>query len=166
MRITALSGTEHGNGAHLTHRYDTLNFLLCILTELQVVVAPIREEFDCGPQYGQDCPAAYDGLHPNELGEYQVSERSSNPRRGPQLRPHKIARAFTRALVHGLGIGNAPLEVPGQIPARPLPIPASLQIFESPVGLTATWDKGKMPCLCFADLIVGTNLASLRGVSV
>ncbi|PVH78878.1 carbohydrate esterase family 3 protein [Cadophora sp. DSE1049] len=88
-----------------------------------VVVAPVREEYDCGPQYPTDCPAAYDGLHPNELGEYQ------------------IARAYSRALVSALGIGSSPLTVPGSIPARPLPVPSNLQMAPSPLGLTATWDK-------------------------
>ncbi|GIZ47199.1 hypothetical protein CKM354_001029800 [Cercospora kikuchii] len=88
-----------------------------------VVIAPVREEFDCGPQYNQDCPAAYDGLHPNELGEYQ------------------IARAFSRALVSGLGIGSTPIQIPGSIPSRPLPVPQNFQMSASPLGLTATWDK-------------------------
>lgn len=90
----------------------------------QVVWAPVREEYSCGPQYSEQCPASYDGLHPNELGEYQ------------------IARGFTRGLVSGLGIGKAPLEVPGDIPARPLPVPSNFQIATSDLGATATWDKG------------------------
>lgn len=87
--------------------------------------APVREEYSCGPQYSEQCPASYDGLHPNELGEYQ------------------IARGFTRGLVSGLGIGKAPLEVPGNIPARPLPVPSGFQIGSSDLGATATWDKGQ-----------------------
>ncbi|KAK0115016.1 hypothetical protein ONS96_013487 [Cadophora gregata f. sp. sojae] len=88
-----------------------------------VVIAPIREEYDCGPQYGDGCPAAWDGLHPNELGEYQ------------------IARAFSRALVGGLGIGREAIVVPTNVPLRYLPIPGNLQMGPSPQGLTATWDK-------------------------
>lgn len=37
----------------------------------QVVFAPVREEYDCGPQYTDNCPAAHDGLHPSELGKIQ-----------------------------------------------------------------------------------------------
>ncbi|KAH6725081.1 SGNH hydrolase-type esterase domain-containing protein, partial [Leptodontidium sp. MPI-SDFR-AT-0119] len=88
-----------------------------------VTWAPVREEYDCGPKYPQDCPAAYDGLHPNELGEYQ------------------IARGFSRALVSGLGIGKTPLEVPGTIPSRSLPTPGNFQMSSSDLGVTATWDK-------------------------
>ncbi|KAI5364754.1 Putative fibronectin type III, immunoglobulin-like, SGNH hydrolase-type esterase [Septoria linicola] len=89
-----------------------------------VVIAPVREEYDCGPQYSNDeCPAAHDGLHPNELGEYQ------------------IARAFSRALVSGLKMGESPLEVPSSIPPRPLPVPGDLEMDSSGLGVTATWDK-------------------------
>ncbi|KAH8754080.1 SGNH hydrolase-type esterase domain-containing protein [Diaporthe sp. PMI_573] len=83
----------------------------------------IREEYNCGPSYSEQCPASYDGLHPNELGEYQ------------------IARGFTRGLVSGLGIGKVPLEVPGNIPTRLLPVPSNFQIATSDLGATATWDK-------------------------
>lgn len=88
-----------------------------------VVFAPVREEYDCGPQYTDNCPAAHDGLHPSELGEYQ------------------IARAFSRALVSGLEIGTSPLEVPTTIPPRPLPKPGNFEIYSSTIGVTAIWDK-------------------------
>lgn len=85
----------------------------------------MREEYECGPQYGiKGCPAAWDGLHPNELGEYQ------------------IARGFSRALVSALGIGKAPLEVPKDIPRRPLPPPSNFQVASSAYGVTATWNEG------------------------
>ncbi|KAK0124775.1 hypothetical protein ONS96_008656 [Cadophora gregata f. sp. sojae] len=88
-----------------------------------VTWAPVREEYNCGPQYPDNCPAAYDGLHPNELGEYQ------------------IARGFSRALVSGLRIGRTPLEIPGNIPSRSLPTPGNFRMFSSDLGVTATWDK-------------------------
>ncbi|SMY29189.1 unnamed protein product [Zymoseptoria tritici ST99CH_1A5] len=89
-----------------------------------VTWAPVREEYECGPQYGiKGCPAAWDGLHPNELGEYQ------------------IARGFSRALVSALGIGKAPLEVPKDIPRRPLPPPSNFQVASSAYGVTATWNE-------------------------
>ncbi|CZT11345.1 uncharacterized protein RCO7_11539 [Rhynchosporium graminicola] len=88
-----------------------------------VTWAPVREEYDCGPQYSGNCPAAYDGLHPNELGDFQ------------------IARGFSRALVSALGIGKTPLEVPGNIPTRALPTPDNFRMSSSDLGVTATWDK-------------------------
>lgn len=52
----------------------------------QVVFAPVREEYDCGPQYTDNCPAAHDGLHPSELGKIQIppkkiKKRLHDPRR-------------------------------------------------------------------------------------
>ncbi|CZT15047.1 uncharacterized protein RCC_12037 [Ramularia collo-cygni] len=88
-----------------------------------VTWAPVREEYDCGPKYSETCPAAFDGLHPNELGEYQ------------------IARGFSRALVSALGIGDKPLEVPDNIPPRQPPAPSNIQVSSSDQGVTATWDK-------------------------
>ncbi|BCR97517.1 SGNH/GDSL hydrolase family protein [Aspergillus luchuensis] len=58
----------------------------------------LQENYDCGPDA---CPAGYDGLHPNTLGEYQ------------------IARAFSLTLVKVYGIGNSPLIIPDKIPERP-----------------------------------------------
>ncbi|OJZ88048.1 hypothetical protein ASPFODRAFT_43669 [Aspergillus luchuensis CBS 106.47] len=58
----------------------------------------LQENYDCGPDA---CPAGYDGLHPNTLGEYQ------------------IARAFSLTLVKDYGIGNSPLIIPDKIPERP-----------------------------------------------
>lgn len=47
----------------------------------QVVFAPVREEYDCGPQYTDNCPAAHDGLHPSELGKIQnPTPKEKNPR--------------------------------------------------------------------------------------
>lgn len=46
----------------------------------QVVFAPVREEYDCGPQYTDNCPAAHDGLHPSELGKIQQIPPPKKPR--------------------------------------------------------------------------------------
>lgn len=88
-----------------------------------MVIAPVQGEYNCGPKYTNNCTAAYDGLHPNELGEYQ------------------IARAFSRALVTGLGIGSSPLSVPSSISGRALPVPSNFRLSSSPQGVTGTWDK-------------------------
>lgn len=58
----------------------------------------LQENYDCGPDA---CPAGYDGLHPNTVGEYQ------------------IARAFSLTLVKDYGIGGSPLTIPDKIPERP-----------------------------------------------
>lgn len=69
------------------------------------------------------CPAGYDGLHPNALGEFQ------------------IARAFSLTLVSDMGLGSAALAIPGNVPTRPVPVPGNFQVSTSPQGVTATWDK-------------------------
>ncbi len=53
----------------------------------------------------EGCPAGYDGLHPNALGEYQ------------------IAHAFTKTLNEKFKIGQQPLAIPDQIPRRPCAAP-------------------------------------------
>ncbi|KAF3481445.1 uncharacterized protein GIQ15_04204 [Arthroderma uncinatum] len=75
--------------------------------------------YGCGPD---ECPAGYDGLHPNAMGEYQ------------------IARAFSLTLVNDFKIGSSPLVVPDDIPARQLPLPGNFKVVSSPGGVTATWD--------------------------
>lgn len=72
------------------------------------------------------CAAGYDGLHPNEYGEYL------------------IAHAFSLTLHNDMGLGNSPLPVPNRqdIPPRDLPAITSFQASSSPQGVTATWDFG------------------------
>lgn len=67
----------------------------------------------------------------------------------------QIARAFSRALVHGLGIGSTPLTVRTDV-GRPLPVPGNFQVFTSAIGVSATWDKG--------TLILGCVRASIDSV--
>lgn len=88
-----------------------------------VHLVQLQEHYDCAPT---NCPAGYDGLHPNALGEYQ------------------IARAFTRTLVNHFKIGIYSLQIPRDLPSRPLPVPSNLQVFTSPGGVTATWDAGML----------------------
>ncbi|GGS09851.1 hypothetical protein GCM10010269_56170 [Streptomyces humidus] len=69
------------------------------------------------------CPASYDGLHPNALGEYQ------------------IAHAFELTLHDGWGIGGSVPNVPAAVPARPTPVPSNVNAVTAPLGITVTWDK-------------------------
>ncbi|MCP2168485.1 Fibronectin type III domain-containing protein [Goodfellowiella coeruleoviolacea] len=76
--------------------------------------------YSCSPD---SCPAAYDGLHPNSLGEVQ------------------LAGAFAGTLhdKYGLGEDRGPVP-PGQLPVRPTPAPTNLKAVSSPLGVTVTWD--------------------------
>lgn len=84
-----------------------------------IQLVPLEETYDCHPE---SCPVGYDGLHPNELGEYQ------------------IANAFTTTLVNDFQIGRSPIAIANPPPSRPLPVPANFQLVSSPQGVTATWD--------------------------
>lgn len=61
----------------------------------QVVFAPVREEYDCGPQYTDNCPAAHDGLHPSELGKLQ-----QNPTPKKKKPPSMIREEREKSLVN------------------------------------------------------------------
>lgn len=64
----------------------------------------------------------FDGLHPNELGEYQ------------------IARAFSATLHQAFGLGNVPLDVPSEIPARDIHVPQNVKVSGVPYGIRCTFD--------------------------
>lgn len=81
----------------------------------------LEENYNCQPSA---CPVGSDGLHPNALGEYQ------------------IARAFTLISVNDFK-RTSPLDIPNDIPARPLPVPSNFKVSSSPGGVTATWDAGR-----------------------
>lgn len=76
--------------------------------------------YSCGVN---SCPAGYDGLHPNALGEYQ------------------IAHAFELTLQDGWGIGDTVPDVPAAVPSRPTPMPSNVKAATAPFGVTVTWDK-------------------------
>ncbi|WPG99684.1 Esterase, SGNH hydrolase-type [Acrodontium crateriforme] len=80
----------------------------------------LQENYNCGLD---SCPAGYDGLHPNSVGEYQ------------------IASAFSKTLFNDMKIGSGPLAIPANIPSRPVPVPSNFQVQTSPQGWTATWDQ-------------------------
>jgi lysophospholipase L1-like esterase len=83
-----------------------------------IALVRFRENYSCETS---GCPAGYDGLHPNSLGEYQ------------------IAQAFSRTLYDAFQIGNSVLAIPASIPDRPTPIPSNFQATSSPQGVTVTW---------------------------
>lgn len=69
-----------------------------------------------------ECKGTFDGLHPNELGDFQ------------------IAKAFTETLHRAYGYGSAPLKVPAHIPKRPLPVPSSIKVQGVPYGVQCSFD--------------------------
>ncbi|KAI6795668.1 hypothetical protein KC363_g1638 [Hortaea werneckii] len=81
----------------------------------------VAQCYSCTPE---GCPAGYDGLHPNILGEFQ------------------IARAFSLTLHDFFGIGDAALEVPSpqDMPQRPSHVPTNVVATGAPMGVTVTWD--------------------------
>ncbi|MEU6486590.1 fibronectin type III domain-containing protein [Streptomyces sp. NPDC046887] len=74
--------------------------------------------YDCGPA---GCPAGYDGLHPNALGEFQ------------------IARAFELTLHQHFGIGTFVPDIPASPPARPAPAVPGPVAESVPTGIKVTW---------------------------
>lgn len=87
-----------------------------------VSYADVASLYDCGPQYRDKCPGAYDGLHPNARGEYQIAE------------------AFSIALHQNFGLGRRPLQTPSSIPKRDLRIPSNIVAQCAPMGIAVTWD--------------------------
>ena len=79
-----------------------------------------RETYSCETT---GCPAGYDGLHPNSLGEYQ------------------IASAVSQTLYSTFQLGSGPLAVPDSVPQRNLPAPSNLNAVSLPLGVAISWDK-------------------------
>lgn len=102
-------------------------------TQSPIHLVELQENYNCETTA---CPAAYDGLHPNALGEFQ------------------IARAFTLTLVNNFQIGTSPLAIPSNIPVRSLPVPSNLQASSSPGGVTATWDAGTFSNMTFSLILL------------
>ncbi|WP_124278880.1 fibronectin type III domain-containing protein [Streptomyces sp. ADI93-02] len=86
----------------------------------QVEVVDWQKKYSCAPAA---CPAAYDGLHPNAFGEYQ------------------LAIAFEQTLHDRYGLGRGPIPFPPEnLPIRPTPVPTGLKAESSPQGVTVTWN--------------------------
>ncbi|KAK4141009.1 carbohydrate esterase [Dichotomopilus funicola] len=77
------------------------------------------DNYSCG---GSKSDAAYDGLHPNALGDYE------------------LAQAFSRTLVSAFSIGRSSLVIPKHIPPRPLSTPAGLKAISTPGGIVVKWE--------------------------
>lgn len=71
------------------------------------------------------CPTAYDGLHPNQVGEYRIAQR------------------FTVALHEEFGIGSEALAPPlsGSDSQRSVATPTGLEFDGTQQGVTVTWPK-------------------------
>ncbi|MET7784041.1 GDSL-type esterase/lipase family protein [Streptomyces sp. NPDC005388] len=87
-----------------------------------VMIADIDKAMGCDSS-SKTCATAYDGLHPNPLGEY------------------RIASAFGTALHDGLGIGTSAPEAPASFPDRQVTTPTGLAFDGSQQGVTVTWNK-------------------------
>jgi lysophospholipase L1-like esterase len=109
----------------LPNRTDDYNKLLAeAIPQWSTETSPMelvhmREYYQCE---NDKCPAGFDGLHPNALGEYQ------------------IAQAFSRALVKGFKLGTTELVVPAFIPPRANSIPRNFRAVAGPDGVNVTWD--------------------------
>ncbi|KAG8630262.1 hypothetical protein KVT40_001881 [Elsinoe batatas] len=105
-----------------TTRYNNeiRNVVAALSTQTSpITLAEFAKEYACGPT--GDCPAAYDGLHPNALGEWQ------------------IAKAFSDALVkHGLRTKG--IAVPTNV-EEPTVVTPQIVAESAPWGVKVTWDK-------------------------
>jgi lysophospholipase L1-like esterase len=87
-------------------------------TRSRVELVDWRGAYHCEPT---SCPAGYDGLHPNLLGEYE------------------IAQAYETTLHDRYLLGDGVPPIPLVIPVRPTPVPSDVQAASSPLGVTVTW---------------------------
>jgi hypothetical protein len=89
-----------------------------------VKLVDVNSAYSCSPRGG--CSAAYDGLHPNAKGEYE------------------IASAFSKTLHADFGIGSGALAVPADAASQGFKnptTPKNLKVETAPWGLKITWDK-------------------------
>ncbi|MFJ3816098.1 phosphatidylinositol-specific phospholipase C domain-containing protein [Streptomyces sp. NPDC090056] len=114
-----------GGRDDLITKTDTYNRLLAdAVPDWDTAASPVklvdwRGAYDCAPA---SCPAAYDGLHPNARGEFQ------------------IAGAFADTLHEEFGLGTSALTVPAGVPARPGGTPAGVKAASADTGIVVTWD--------------------------
>ncbi len=104
---------------------DTYNRLLAeAIPAWHTATSPVklvdwRGDYDCAPD---SCPAGYDGLHPNALGEYQ------------------IAHAFEETLHTEYHLGTDVPDAPGTAAPRPTSTPAGVKATSAGSGIVVTWD--------------------------
>ena len=87
-----------------------------------VVLADLDKAMGCDPS-ATSCGTTYDGLHPNNLGEY------------------RIARAFASTLHEEFRIGSGPPTDPVDVDARFLTTPTDVTFDGTQQGVTLTWEK-------------------------
>ncbi|MCS0639663.1 phosphatidylinositol-specific phospholipase C domain-containing protein [Streptomyces sp. LP05-1] len=85
-----------------------------------VALVDWRGAYDCAPA---GCPAAYDGLHPNAVGEYQ------------------IAGAFGSTLHKEFHLGSSAPGFPTTAPPRPSGTPGNVRAVAADSGIVVTWDE-------------------------
>ncbi|KAK3348848.1 carbohydrate esterase family 3 protein [Lasiosphaeria hispida] len=105
-----------------TNRYNQM--LALAIPRWSTAKSPIAlvkfcENYSCGKNTSK---AAYDGLHPNTLGDYQ------------------IAQAFSRTLISSFALGRHELTIPSPLPSRLIPTPSNLRAVSAPSGIVVTWD--------------------------
>ncbi|KAF2207741.1 carbohydrate esterase family 3 protein, partial [Cercospora zeae-maydis SCOH1-5] len=83
--------------------------------------ADVAAAYTCGPH--RNCTSTIDGLHPNDLGAYQ------------------IANAFSKPLIDHFSIGHQPVQIPSTWTDRAIDPPSNLKASGSPMGITVTWDR-------------------------
>ncbi|KAK4166999.1 receptor-type tyrosine-protein phosphatase F [Cladorrhinum sp. PSN259] len=86
----------------------------------EVRLVRLCDNYSCG---GRDSRGAYDGLHPNSRGEWE------------------IAQAFSRTMVKEFGIGRDEIELPERIEERRLDVPRGVEAFSAPCGVVVEWEK-------------------------
>ncbi|KAK4495120.1 hypothetical protein PRZ48_013447 [Zasmidium cellare] len=113
----------HGDGlAKMTAKYNSK--LHDALPEWSKKSSRI-EHVEIERNYGftpDECKGTHDGLHPNELGDFQ------------------IAKAFTETLHRAYGYGSRPVKVPAHIPERPLPVPSNIKVHGVSYGVQCSFD--------------------------
>ncbi|MFJ9737064.1 GDSL-type esterase/lipase family protein [Streptomyces sp. NPDC101166] len=87
-----------------------------------VAIADIDKAMGCDPS-ATSCDTTYDGLHPNNLGEY------------------RIARAFATTLHDEFGVGTALPADPVEVAERVVGTPKNVKFDGTRQGVTLTWDK-------------------------
>lgn len=115
-----------GGRDDLITKTDTYNRLLAdAVPDWDTSASPVklvdwRGAYDCAPAA---CPAAYDGLHPDAGGEFQ------------------IAQAFADTLYEDFDLGTARANFPSGSPPRPGGTPANVKAVAADSGIIVTWDR-------------------------
>ncbi|KAM3423883.1 hypothetical protein BST61_g1279 [Cercospora zeina] len=114
-------------GAGLDGRTSTYNELLnsthpsWSTVDSPVHYADVATAYTCGPH--RNCTSTIDGLHPNDLGAYQ------------------IAHAFSKPLIDHFSIGEQPVQIPSTWTDRAVDAPTNIKASTSSMGITVTWDR-------------------------